>query len=876
MRGHDQCSQSEDADRLIPPKGRRRRPPLSCVECRRRKLKCNRVHPCSNCVHLKKGEQCFFTGPQPPKASSESINHKPAPALRQRHPTAPEDTGSEPYHMFVLDAKTGPRYSSFQKEGGECVYPRFDAGIAREDALQTPKSLGSDNMPGIQVSAQHDCIDDRVRNLPDCAFRGINGRTRYFGRSNHSITLSYFQGISSFVGRAHLRVKEADLREFKLHELIPQRCVADQLVQLYLNTFEPTWRTLCIPTFLENYHEFWKDPKATHMDKEFIAQLLGVMAAGISFYGSSLDRCEREDVEKKATRWITEAQAYIACNLASPDLDLRRIQTQCILLIARLSIAGDDDESQEWIASGLLVRSAMSIGLHRDPSRFRKESQRSLQPELRRRLWFTIVELDLMISIHRGFCPSLDLSECDCEPPSAVFNDSERTADLRKGSGSLRGIILPPPLYQTLLNRSLQLRVAITKKVNTLKFDLAYDDVLRLSEEMLHSMQVSSSIFENYLSSNDTSASDSAQVAQHRFAQSLHLFIMRKFLLSLHRPFSSSANQLPKYSYSRKIALEQSLDVLSQRGRSATNEFVYPQITQLANSMFQKEVYHSVVTVCVEISLQAREKTAAASLGGNSPGFLSSMIQSQQKVMLQAVEHTLHDFGQQLGAGGKGCKFYFCIALILGFVKAQLDGKDPLPVVEATSRYTSQICQAVIQGQSYSDVMGLYNHMQPNPEKGGILETHKDVPDEIGDELYMAAQQRQENERRKGGDILRDGSPYPPININVHPSHPTESVTSSGDATGLRAVDPLKIPGFTDVAVKEYSEWLASDVTDNTPKAGFRQACQVTLSDGFELEHTRIKTQNSSSAEGSDPELPEVLWNWVANVKKEMTVIEIV
>lgn len=34
-------------------------------------------------------------------------------------------------------------------------------------------------------------------------------------------------------------------------------------------------------------------------------------------------------------------------------------------------------------------------------------------------------------------------------------------------------------------------------------------------------------------------------------------------------------------------------------------------------------------------------------------------------------------------------------------------------------------------------------------EKGGILETHRDVPDEIREELYMEEQQRQEKERRK-------------------------------------------------------------------------------------------------------------------------------
>ncbi|OQE60813.1 hypothetical protein PENNAL_c0090G09820, partial [Penicillium nalgiovense] len=123
-------------------------------------------------------------------------------------------------------------------------------------------------------------------------------------------------------------------------------------------------------------------------------------------------------------------------------------------------------------------------------------------------------------------------------------------------------------------------------------------------------------------------------------------------------------------------------------------------------------------------------------------------------------------------------------------------------------------------------------------EKGGTLETHKDVPDEIRDELYIEDQQRQEKERRKGGHTLSGETPYPPININVHPSHSARLATTTPtvDSARLKGVS-LKIPGFKDVAVKEYGEWLASNVSDDSLKAGFRQACDITLSDGFELEH---------------------------------------
>jgi hypothetical protein len=57
------------------------------------------------------------------------------------------------------------------------------------------------------------------------------------------------------------------------------------------------------------------------------------------------------------------------------------------------------------------------------------------------------------------------------------------------------------------------------------------------------------------------------------------------------------------------------------------------------------------------------------------------------------------------------------------------------------------------------------------------------------------------------------------------------------DSTRLKGVGSLEIPGFKDVAVKEYGEWLPSNVSDDTLKATFLQSRDITLSDGFELEH---------------------------------------
>ncbi|OJJ85769.1 uncharacterized protein ASPGLDRAFT_34537 [Aspergillus glaucus CBS 516.65] len=130
------------------------------------------------------------------------------------------------------------------------------------------------------------------------------------------------------------------------------------------------------------------------------------------------------------------------------------------------------------------------------------------------------------------------------------------------------------------------------------------------------------------------------------------------------------------------------------------------------------------------------------------------------------------------------------------------------------------------------------------------------------------------------------GQPYPPININVLPSQshlPGLDITASKavDSAGPKETGLLKIPGFKDVAVKEYGDWLASSVSDDTLKAAFRQACDVTLSDGFGLEHI-YKDQNPEFfvSKGIKPGIArtfvENIREWVESVKKATPVLEVI
>ncbi|KAJ6088416.1 hypothetical protein N7486_009677 [Penicillium sp. IBT 16267x] len=133
-------------------------------------------------------------------------------------------------------------------------------------------------------------------------------------------------------------------------------------------------------------------------------------------------------------------------------------------------------------------------------------------------------------------------------------------------------------------------------------------------------------------------------------------------------------------------------------------------------------------------------------------------------------------------------------------------------------------------------------------EKGGVLEGHKDVPEAVRDELYREEEERLGKGKRKGGHSTVHGI----------------DVSTSKAADDLTALSPLEIPGSTDRAAEEYTEWLVSTVDRDALKAAFRQTCQVMLENGLDLEQViwnPATGQSVSTLEGHSQAVTSIAWS---------------
>jgi hypothetical protein len=129
-------------------------------------------------------------------------------------------------------------------------------------------------------------------------------------------------------------------------------------------------------------------------------------------------------------------------------------------------------------------------------------------------------------------------------------------------------------------------------------------------------------------------------------------------------------------------------------------------------------------------------------------------------------------------------------------------------------------------------------------EKGGTLQSHDDVPDNIREDLYMEERHRLESQRSKNNKMTGTPGSCPPIKFNFNgvQSSPLPEVPNSiatpamlPSPNGLSS-DDFNIPGLRDEAVREYTSWHETNVGDDNLKTQFRGARDVALANGLELQ----------------------------------------
>ena len=487
---------------------KRKRKVLSCFACRSRKLKCDRNYPsCARCEKAGQVADCYYDDVPMEGMGSRSKSKVPEPRTTAMHSSTPSPMVSS-VASKRLNTVASPQSSQVQES--RIKYLERRVALLEHRRIPSTNTLGDQEQLGISIADDPDTCDDyhiltdQQMNEEPIVFRGKEFKTRYYGPSNPISTADYFPGLRDFMKSAvdshprvtsvekdlkviiarHKRAKRSEHNEYRndseLIALLPDKTVTDRYIAEYFATLETTYRVLHQPTFYRDYENLWGN-HAQNSSGTVVLVLLVI--AILSCSSPEIDSLKftgnYTSAREAALRLIEVCESWLN-KQSQKHLTLTTIQVYCLLFLAKQVNLWK--RKRLWTTAGSLVRFGMSAGLHRNSDLLNKKISFFAQ-EMRRRLWATMIELELQESIDRGM-PAISTGlSFDCGLPTNI-DDRDLCV---KSTGPVSSKSLEDFTATSFLQasqKSLGLRATLNSLVNGSSEDMSYSDVMAYDERI--------------------------------------------------------------------------------------------------------------------------------------------------------------------------------------------------------------------------------------------------------------------------------------------------------------------------------------------------------------------------------------------------------
>ncbi|KAH8595024.1 fungal-specific transcription factor domain-containing protein [Bisporella sp. PMI_857] len=354
----------EEANKIIH-SHRKVRYGTACWPCRQRKVKCDNQQPCENCVKRDHASLCSYKPKQNAAKSSTAANLK--------RPRSPSSDNSP-----KRDDDRWPRTTD-DEETNESRYlgqNSIAAFLSEETRAREPSVIG-----------EQDVIRKDIMPI---------------------LGLQISSAPYPFMSKEHMDKIRNDISV-----ALPSDRDILKTFQIYKQIVQPFWGLLIdvedfeskLCTYLEDRVSSTKHPSPSKgVSSAWLGMLFAVLAVATNY--SELSYSKR----------VATSQAYVQtsfhCLRLSNFLIRPSLESLQALLILGFVLANDMKAEASWALIGLTCRLAQALGLHRGPN----ENVRSKMPAAsdlpRRKLWWTIVWQDSLLSLSFDRSPIAVMTRC--------------------------------------------------------------------------------------------------------------------------------------------------------------------------------------------------------------------------------------------------------------------------------------------------------------------------------------------------------------------------------------------------------------------------------------------------------------------------------
>ncbi|KXJ89969.1 fungal-specific transcription factor domain-domain-containing protein [Microdochium bolleyi] len=423
---------------------RRRRIGKACDDCRRRKIKCDGNNPCSGCAEF--SSPCTYTAlPRRDDLAHHSqlqaLQHKlqAAESLLARllrHPAAPP---------LSAPASDGTAPGPGPGSGPAAAAPSVSSG--RASVAVTPGSDPSSppsadkpaddarNISLFQDFAQLNLVDDG-----ESDFYGLSSSAAFLSRITQELPeLTRYDSRIPFLPHASLpsiawtpALTGVPWQTTYDHSRLPDRETARTLCQYAFDCGSCLLRTVHVPSFFDMFDKLYQSRPSiyTTTERRFVGLLFSVVALGAMYDIDENDPTNPDHYEEGMEQGY---KYYISARMFLQDFhECRNIMTlQAIVFIIQF-LQATGNLGGCYTLVGVALRSALRMGLHRN---LPPGSLTPIETETRRRIFYTIRQMDIYLSTTLGLPILLQDKDIDQQLPTEV--DDEFITN--------KGIARPPP-----------------------------------------------------------------------------------------------------------------------------------------------------------------------------------------------------------------------------------------------------------------------------------------------------------------------------------------------------------------------------------------------------------------------------------------------
>lgn len=515
----------------------------SCLECRRRKLKCNKSTPCTNC--LKFNRECVYLGPKLDEASQlrlTEIKEKVGSLERQLERDVAKATSKAAAQQRILADDVD---DNSDEEGDLEITPMVALDLAYEDDPD-----GTDDIIDLGIQVGRMRITERIGGLSRPRLSeeiqtGLStaaqpptshpGQRLPLGGENNPENAESEAPIPEFLRPGATYIPPSSGFFFgqigqapAFIQLLPQRHVADRLLERYWVAAHPITTCVHKPTFEKQYASFWDHVTYNYEPPPPLQSL--VFAAWFTAAVGLEDDVAMQHYGYTKQQLVDLMKIGTESALAKANfLRTTRVDTMQAFIMYLIPLCRAEVSRAHSVLLGAAVRMAECMGLHRDGQAY---GLNPLETHVRRLLWHQLCFLDVRTCEAQGPKPAIRREDYDTKLPLNCEEDqlSSQTEVIPEPADSWTSALLP--LIRFEINEMMRIIWADRRKLEAKKTTLTA--VLTKIENFRKRM------LEKY----DHLIDDRVPI-QHYAKLVMHLLMYRLHAMVLHPYHANTATPLP-------------------------------------------------------------------------------------------------------------------------------------------------------------------------------------------------------------------------------------------------------------------------------------------------------------------------------------------